>query len=106
MQRNEDHQRLLNEQEEEESEQQPDESMLGGEQENVGFVPAFLPQYNIDDDERCLLEREQDEVVQLTNAPTSGAALTYCVFYLLGIGTMTPWNFFISAEDVSKVRVD
>ncbi|TDG44847.1 hypothetical protein AWZ03_008744 [Drosophila navojoa] len=104
MQRKEDQRRLLNEQEREETEQQPDEPMLGGEQQGVGFVPAFLPQHNIDDDERCLLERDQDEIVQLTNAPTSGAALTYYVFYLLGIGTMTPWNFFVTAEDYWKYK--
>lgn len=104
MQRKEDQERLLNAEEGQQSEQE-DDSMLGGEQDNASFVPAFSPQYNIDDDERCLLEREQDEVVQLTNAPRSGAALTYCVFYLLGIGTMTPWNFFVTAEDVSRARI-
>lgn len=104
MQRDGDQQRLLDEeqQQQQEAEEQQDEPMLGSEQR--GFVPAFSPQYDVDDDERCLLvrERDRDEVVQLTNAPSAGAALTYCVFYLLGIGTMTPWNFFVTAEDVSS----
>ncbi|XP_030555582.1 equilibrative nucleoside transporter 2 [Drosophila novamexicana] len=106
MQRDGDQQRLLDEeqQQQQEAEEQQDEPMLGSEQR--GFVPAFSPQYDVDDDERCLLvrERDRDEVVQLTNAPSAGAALTYCVFYLLGIGTMTPWNFFVTAEDYWKYK--
>lgn len=70
------------------------------------FVPAFRPQdhqqpYNLAD-ERFLHERTQDEVVLVSNEPTSGRLFTYIVFYLLGIGTMTPWNFFVTAEDVSQ----
>jgi len=103
MQRNaDDRQRLLVRQEEEDDEER-DEPMLGG--GGTPFVPAFSAQaegeYNIEDD-RCLLEREHDEVVLMSSAPSSGAALTYCVFYLLGMGTMAPWNFFVTAEDVSR----
>lgn len=80
---------------------QEDDEILGSE---GSFVPAFRPQehqeYNLAD-ERCLLERPEDEVVLVSNEPTSGRLFTYIVFYLLGIGTMTPWNFFVTAEDVS-----
>ncbi|KAH8402958.1 hypothetical protein KR222_001078 [Zaprionus bogoriensis] len=92
-----DRQRLLVRQQELEEQQEDDEQLLGGGTANEGFVPAFsAPTAGVDhdDDVRCLLEREQDEVMLLSTAPSSGAALTYCVFYLLGIGTMTPWNFF------------
>ncbi|XP_017086884.2 equilibrative nucleoside transporter 1 [Drosophila bipectinata] len=72
------------------------------------FVPAFRPQdhqqqYNLAD-ERYLHERTQDEVVLVSNEPTSGRLFTYFVFYLLGIGTMTPWNFFVTAEDYWKYK--
>ncbi|EDV33516.1 uncharacterized protein Dana_GF24827 [Drosophila ananassae] len=72
------------------------------------FVPAFRPQdhqqpYNLAD-ERYLHERTQDEVVLVSNEPTSGRLFTYIVFYLLGIGTMTPWNFFVTAEDYWKYK--
>lgn len=105
MQRNaDDRQRLLVRQEEEDDEER-DEPMLGG--GGTPFVPAFSAQaegeYNIEDD-RCLLEREHDEVVLMSSAPSSGAALTYCVFYLLGMGTMAPWNFFVTAEDYWKYK--
>jgi len=84
--------------------QDEDDEILGSE---GSFVPAFRPQdhqeYNLAD-ERCLLERQQDEVVLVSNEPTSGRLFTYFVFYLLGIGTMTPWNFFVTAEDVSSMN--
>ncbi|XP_060648233.1 equilibrative nucleoside transporter 1 [Drosophila nasuta] len=108
MQRNaDDRQRLVDHEEEPAN----DEPMLSGDGDEGGgggaaFVPAFSPhrdEYNIDD-ERCLLEREHDEVVLMSTAPSSGSALTYCVFYLLGIGTMTPWNFFVTAEDYWKYK--
>nr|XP_016944869.1 equilibrative nucleoside transporter 3 [Drosophila suzukii] len=84
--------------------QDEDDEILGSE---GSFVPAFRPQdhqeYNLAD-ERCLLERQQDEVVLVSNEPTSGRLFTYFVFYLLGIGTMTPWNFFVTAEDYWKYK--
>lgn len=33
--------------------------------------------------------------------PQDFGYFTYFVFYLLGVATMAPWNFFITAEDVS-----
>lgn len=33
--------------------------------------------------------------------PNDRFSLTYIVFYLLGMTTLLPWNFFITAEDVS-----
>jgi len=74
-----------------------DDEILGTE---GSFVPAFRPQDH-HADEQCLMERQQDEVVLVSNEPESGRLFTYLVFYLLGIGTMTPWNFFVTAEDVS-----
>lgn len=103
MQRNaEDRQRLLERQDELDNDD--DEQLLGTQSHFVPAVSSAAVDGDVDDDARCLLERDQDEVVLLTTAPTSGAALTYCVFYLLGIGTMTPWNFFVTAEDVSGAR--
>ncbi|KAH8249627.1 hypothetical protein KR032_010954 [Drosophila birchii] len=81
-----------------------DDQILGSES---SFVPAFRPQEHQDYDlanERCLLERPEDEVVLVSNEPTRGRLFTYIVFYLLGIGTMTPWNFFVTAEDYWKYK--
>lgn len=33
--------------------------------------------------------------------PNDRFSFTYIVFYLLGMTTLLPWNFFITAEDVS-----
>ena len=33
--------------------------------------------------------------------PNDRFSFTYIIFYLLGMTTMLPWNFFITAEDVS-----
>lgn len=35
--------------------------------------------------------------------PNDRFSLNYMVFYLLGMTTMIPWNFFITAEDVSWI---
>lgn len=34
--------------------------------------------------------------------PNDRFSFTYIVFYLLGMTTLLPWNFFITAEDVSN----
>ncbi|ALC38510.1 Ent1 [Drosophila busckii] len=89
------------------NEEDNDEQMLGTEPVAAGhgFVPAFAAHNEIEPEiDAHLREREQDEVVLISNAPTAGYALTYCVFYLLGIGTMTPWNFFVTAEDYWKYK--
>lgn len=36
--------------------------------------------------------------------PTDRFSLNYMIFYLLGMTTLLPWNFFITAEDVSIRR--
>ncbi|XP_013102561.1 equilibrative nucleoside transporter 1 isoform X2 [Stomoxys calcitrans] len=37
--------------------------------------------------------------IQISDAPPDKWNYTYLVFYFLGTATMTPWNFFITAED-------
>ncbi|XP_075154080.1 equilibrative nucleoside transporter 1 [Haematobia irritans] len=52
-------------------------------------------------------ERENDDFhnvelhshIQISDAPPDKWNYTYLVFYFLGTATMTPWNFFITAED-------
>lgn len=45
-----------------------------------------------------------DDTQQLFKAPNimpvDRFSFTYMVFYLLGMTTLLPWNFFITAEDV------
>lgn len=35
------------------------------------------------------------------NAPHDKYSFNYIIFYLMGMTTLLPWNFFITAEDVS-----
>lgn len=41
------------------------------------------------------------ELLRNENAPRDRFNFNYIVFYLLGMTTLLPWNFFITAEDVS-----
>lgn len=65
---------------------------------------------NYDDDEQNSIENttttdEYDDDTDLlkssTSIPNDKLSYTYIVFYLLGMTTLLPWNFFITAEDVS-----
>lgn len=84
-----------------------DESNAGGfldeeqsQNYNDNFMPATLPHRYSDGDLQTInLQRHH---VEISNRPTDPWNYTYVVFYLLGIATMTPWNFFITAEDVSR----
>lgn len=69
-------------------------------EDNYNFMPATLPQPTYDDDFHNI---ELQSQIQVTDAPPDRWNFTYLVFYLLGIATMTPWNFFITAEDVSTL---
>lgn len=50
---------------------------------------------NTDDDDTQNLFKATNTV------PNDRFGFTYVVFYLLGMTTLLPWNFFITAEDVS-----
>uniref|UniRef100_A0A1A9WKL8 Equilibrative nucleoside transporter 1 n=1 Tax=Glossina brevipalpis TaxID=37001 RepID=A0A1A9WKL8_9MUSC len=67
--------------------------------ENIYFASPVLPietqQYN----EGFLERRESSDINLSRNIPVDVRNYTYFVFYLLGTATMTPWNFFITAED-------
>ena len=36
------------------------------------------------------------------SAPSDTCRLAYCVFFLHGVGHLLPWNFFITAQLVSR----
>lgn len=72
---------------------------------NVNIIPATLP----------ISQEHNDDVFQnvdlqgrvlISDAPSDKCNFTYVVFYLLGTATMTPWNFFITAEDVSSALLE
>lgn len=45
--------------------------------------------------------RDGHELSSFNVSPIDRWNFVYIVFYILGIITMTPWNFFITAESVS-----
>lgn len=47
----------------------------------------------VDDDEKNLISKRI--------APQDKYNFSYMIFYLIGITTMVPWNFCLTAEDVS-----
>lgn len=49
---------------------------------------------DFDDDTQNLFKADN-------TVPSDRFSFTYIVFYLLGMTTLLPWNFFITAEDVS-----
>lgn len=59
-----------------------------------------------DDDQEDILSGGVDDVIITDgggggNAPLDKYNYNYIVFYLLGMTTLLPWNFFVTAEDVS-----
>lgn len=58
-----------------------------------------------DDDEEGTTRRidvnAAKELLRSENSPKDRFGFNYIVFYFLGMTTMVPWNFFITAEDVS-----
>lgn len=48
--------------------------------------------------------RRQDDG-SLRVAPVDKYNFTYAVFYLLGMTTLLPWNFFVTAEEVRRMTV-
>lgn len=75
---------------------------LDGGSSNQQFLPATLPVANDPHNEYHNVELQSH--IEITDAPRDKWNYTYLVFYLLGMGTMTPWNFFVTAEDVSTCK--
>lgn len=67
-------------------------------EDDIKSMPAILPTLDNELDPEQIRSRGQ---ILMTDSPPDRYNFTYAVFYLLGIATMTPWNFFVTAEDVS-----
>ncbi|XP_067622676.1 equilibrative nucleoside transporter 1 [Eurosta solidaginis] len=65
-------------------------------EDDIKYMQAILPTMNNEMDEADLRTNRQ---ILISNAPPDRYSYTYAVFYLLGVATMTPWNFFVTAED-------
>lgn len=49
------------------------------------------------------LQSNNNQITNFHHNPNDSCSYVYLVFYLLGIITMTPWNFFITSESVSCI---
>lgn len=58
-----------------------------------------------DDEDHEHPENLAKELLRTENAPRDRFGFTYVVFYLLGMTTLLPWNFFITADDVSASKI-
>lgn len=57
--------------------------------------------YEEEDDGNNVNDNLTKELLRNENAPHDKYNYNYIIFYLLGMTTLLPWNFFITAEDVS-----
>uniref|UniRef100_A0A0K8UG48 Equilibrative nucleoside transporter 1 n=1 Tax=Bactrocera latifrons TaxID=174628 RepID=A0A0K8UG48_BACLA len=71
-------------------------------EDEIKCMPAILP--TMDNELNPEQIRSHGQIL-MTDAPPDRYNYTYAVFYLLGIATMTPWNFFVTADDVSWCTV-
>lgn len=82
-----------------------DEIYAGGFVDNGGEVAIVPATSTFQQPENDFHNVELQSHVQMSDAPNDKWNFTYLVFYLLGTATMTPWNFFITAEDVSSEHI-
>lgn len=64
--------------------------------DNDGVNTTTNDEFEDDEDEEVLIKRPHI-------VPNDRLSFTYMAFYLLGMITLVPWNFFITAEPVSKI---